>query len=119
MLVGVSQDALLLHIVPIYDAKDWVSIAKHMGGEVTNEQCRNRYYAVLLLLPTYIYCIYKYKNIHICIYKYPVCTVCTCCLYVYPHSRSHIHTIIQVVLQGGPRATRLQDRRLGARGGKQ
>lgn len=37
------QDALLLHIVPIYDAKDWVSIAKHMGGEVTNEQCRNRW----------------------------------------------------------------------------
>jgi hypothetical protein len=37
------QDALLLHIVPIYDAKDWVSIAKHMGGDVTNEQCRNRW----------------------------------------------------------------------------
>ena len=33
----------MLHIVPIYDAKDWVSIAKHMGGDVTNEQCRNRY----------------------------------------------------------------------------
>lgn len=38
-----QQDALLLHIVPIYDAKDWVSIAKHMGGDVTNEQCRNRW----------------------------------------------------------------------------
>lgn len=58
MLVGVSQDALLLHIVPIYDAKDWVSIAKHMGGEVTNEQCRNRYYAVLLLLHTYLHILY-------------------------------------------------------------
>lgn len=29
--------------MPIYDAKDWVSIAKHMGGDVTNEQCRNRW----------------------------------------------------------------------------
>uniref|UniRef100_A0A7S3HL51 Uncharacterized protein n=1 Tax=Spumella elongata TaxID=89044 RepID=A0A7S3HL51_9STRA len=38
-----EMDALLLHIVPIYDAKDWVSIAKHMGGDVTNEQCRNRW----------------------------------------------------------------------------
>lgn len=38
----VTQDALLLHVVPIYDGKDWVSIAKHMGGDVTNEQCRNR-----------------------------------------------------------------------------
>jgi hypothetical protein len=43
LLISFCQDALLLHIVPIYDAKDWVSIAKHMGGDVTNEQCRNRW----------------------------------------------------------------------------
>ena len=78
-----EMDALLLHIVPIYDGKDWVSIAKHMGKFI------------------YAICV----SVSLCIRVFPIMFPTLFCYHhIYPFFSSPTHLSTSHLLPTAPQA---------------